>query len=32
MEVLLVVRSGEYEERPSENDPEALERVSTLLG
>lgn len=31
MEVLLVVRGGEHEERPPENDPEALERVSTLF-
>lgn len=32
MEVLLVIRGGEHEERPSENSPESLERVSTTLG
>jgi hypothetical protein len=32
VEILLVVRGGEHEERPSENDPEALERVSIVLG
>ena len=32
VEVLLAVRGGEHEKRTSEDDPEALERVSTVVG